>query len=344
MATRKLGATTLAVVPHADGVLARLACARARSAGIALGPLLKKAKLTVQQIDDSQVRLAAGDQIRLLNLVADAVADDLLGFHLAQQADPREIGLLYYVLASSKTVLDAVQRTVQYAALGNEGVSHQCTVGRHIAITFQYAGVSRHLDRHWSECWMLLMVRLIRQLTGLDVSARRLRFIHTREKVPPEFAAYFGKDIQFGATADEVTFARTIGNAPVVSGDPYLNKLLVRYYESALTHRRTGRNSVRAMAENAIVPLLPYAEVRIGEIARRLGLGQRTLARRLRTEGLTFSQLLGQLRRDLANRYLADGDTSITQIAWLLGYEEVSAFSKAFKRWTGEAPRATRGR
>ena len=187
------------------------------------------------------------------------------------------------------------------------------------------------------------MVRLIRQLTGLDVSARRLRFIHTREKVPPEFAAYFGKDIQFGATADEVTFARTIGNAPLVSGEPYLNKLLVRYYESALTHRRTGHNSVRAMAENAIVPLLPYAEVRIGEIARRLGLGQRTLARRLRTEGLTFSGLLAQLRRDLANRYLADGDTSITQIAWLLGFEEVSAFSKAFKRWTGEAPRATRG-
>jgi AraC-like DNA-binding protein len=59
-------------------------------------------------------------------------------------------------------------------------------------------------------------------------------------------------------------------------------------------------------------------------------------------EGLTFSVLLRQLRLDLANRYLADGDTSISRIAWLLGYQEVSAFSKAFKGWTGKAPRATR--
>ena len=96
------------------------------------------------------------------------------------------------------------------------------------------------------------------------------------------------------------------------------------------------------MVENAIVPLLPHAEVRIGEIAHRLGLGQRTLARRLNDEGLTFSALLGRLRHDLADRYLADGDTSISQIAWLLGYQEVSAFSKAYKRWTGKAPRAMR--
>ena len=96
------------------------------------------------------------------------------------------------------------------------------------------------------------------------------------------------------------------------------------------------------MVENAIVPLLPHAEVRIGEVARRLGLSQRTLARRLNEEGLTFSALLGRLRHDLADRYLADGDTSISQIAWLLGYQEVSAFSKAYKRWTGKAPRAMR--
>ena len=61
------------------------------------------------------------------------------------------------------------------------------------------------------------------------------------------------------------------------------------------------------------MPILPHAEVRIGEVARRLGLSQRTLARRLNEEGLTFSALLGGLRHDLADRYLADGDTSISR-------------------------------
>ena len=337
-----IDAPALGAVPHADGLLARLACARARTAGIALAPLLREANLTVPQIDDSRLRLAARDQIHLVNLIADALPDDLLGVHLAEDCDLREMGLLYYVLASSETVPEALRRAVRYAVLANEGVLHQCVVGRQIRMTFRYVGVSRHLDRHQSEFWMVLMTRVLRQLTGLRVSARRVRLVHMREKTPAEFASFFGRDVRFGAAVDEISFADSIGSARVISADPYLNKLLVGYYEDALSRRRVGRGSFRALVENAIVPLLPHAEVRIDEVARRLGLSQRTLARRLKEEGLTFSALLARLRHDLADRYLADGDSSISQIAWLLGYQEVSAFSKAYKRWTGKAPREAR--
>ena len=180
------------------------------------------------------------------------------------------------------------------------------------------------------------------QLTGLRLFPSRVRFIHTRMKSPEEFAPYFGGDVRFGAAVDEITFAKTIGSAPVVSADPFLNRLLVQHYEDALASRRAGRASFQARVENTIVPLLPHAEVRAGEIAQRLGLSQRTFARRLSAEGLTFSALMDRLRLDLANRYLADGDASISQIAWLLGYQEVSAFSKAFRRWTGKSPREVR--
>jgi AraC-like DNA-binding protein len=342
MTPASLDAPTLGAVPHADGLLARLACARARTAGIALPPLLRKANLTVQQIDDSRLRLAARDQIQLVNLVADAVPDDLLGVHLAEHCDLREMGLLYYVLASSETVMEALRRASRYAVLVNEGVLHQLVVGKQLRMAFKYVGVSRHLDRHQSEFWMVLMVRVLRQITGLRVSARRVRLVHVREKTPAELASFFGKDIKFGAAVDELSFAASIGSARVISADPYLNKLLVGYYEDALSHRRSGRGSFRALVENAIVPLLPHAEVRIDEVARRLGLSQRTLARRLKEEGLSFSALLTRLRHDLADRYLAEGVSSISQIAWLLGYQEVSAFSKAYKRWTGKAPREAR--
>jgi len=342
MATSTMRASSLDAVPHADGVIARLACARARTEGVALGPLLRKANLTIAQIDDPRVRLAVHDQICLLNLIADALPDDLLGFHLAQHCDLREMGLLYYVLASSETVIEALRRGVRYGVLVNEGVLQQYSGEGEIRIAFKYVGVSRHLDRHQSEWWMALLVRVLRELTGLRVSARRVRLVHARSKSPREFASYFGKEVKFSAAVDEISFAGTIGNARIVSADPYLNRLLVGHYEEALARRRLGRGSIEAMVENAIVPLLPHAEVRIGEIARRLGLGERTLARRLKEEGLTFSALLGRLRHDLADRYLADGGTSISQIAWLLGYQEVSAFSKAYKRWTGKAPREVR--
>jgi AraC-like DNA-binding protein len=69
---------------------------------------------------------------------------------------------------------------------------------------------------------------------------------------------------------------------------------------------------------------------------------QRTLGRRLSSEGITFSEVLENLKSDLARRHLADKSLSISQIAWLLGYQEVSAFTHAFKRWTGKTPREAR--
>jgi AraC-like DNA-binding protein len=81
---------------------------------------------------------------------------------------------------------------------------------------------------------------------------------------------------------------------------------------------------------------------RATEIARRLGMSHRTLARRLASEGLTLSVILDELRASLARSYLKAGDLPISQIAWLLGYREVSAFTHAFKRWTGMTPRQSR--
>ena len=87
----------------------------------------------------------------------------------------------------------------------------------------------------------------------------------------------------------------------------------------------------------------------MSEVARKLGLTPRTLARRLTAEEQTFAEILRQLRiglakRRLADKDLADKDLAISQIAWLLGYQDVSAFTNAYKRWTGHSPRATRRR
>jgi AraC-like DNA-binding protein len=80
----------------------------------------------------------------------------------------------------------------------------------------------------------------------------------------------------------------------------------------------------------------------MGLIARKLGMSRRTLARRLAAEGLTFAGVLDAFRHDLAKRHLADRDISISNVAWLLGYSDVSAFSSAFKRRTGMSPATIR--
>jgi AraC-like DNA-binding protein len=157
-----------------------------------------------------------------------------------------------------------------------------------------------------------------------------------------EVSSFFGGDVEFGADVDQVTFSRSILDIAVVSSDPYLNKLLIKQYEGVLAHRKLNRNAFALRVENAIVPLLPHGKAQASEVARKLGVTQRTFARRLASEGLTFVGMLKELRLDLAKRDLADRDLSISKIAWLLGYQDVSSFTHAFKRWTGNTPRAIR--
>jgi AraC-like DNA-binding protein len=264
--------------------------------------------------------------------------DDFLGFHLAQECDLREIGLLYYVFASSEVLIDALQRGVRYSTIVNEGVSQTCIDGKNFGLSFDYVGVSRHPDRHQIEFWITVLVRACRQLTGIRVVPERVRLVHHRT-TKADLAEIFGDNIEFGAAVDDVIFPVSIRNSRIVSADPYLNDLLISYCEEALSHRKRRRGSFQSAVENAIAPLLPHGKATAADVARQLGLSQRTFARRLSSEGLTFSELLENLRSDLARRYLVEGEMGVSEVAWLLGYREVGSFSHAFRRWTGKTPR-----
>ena len=327
--------------PNATGALTRLAYAHAKSSGADPKPLLKQANLTIDQINNPDLRLRVSDQINFLNLVAAVLSGDLLGFHLAQPVDLRELGFLYYVSASSKTLGDALERLTRYSSIANEGVSLERIDGRNVRIEFHYVGVSRHLDRHQMHFFATMLVRLCRHLIGTRFSAQA-RFAHHGDSKCRELIEFFGDKIEFGANADDVSFNRSLADMRIASEDPYLNKFLVKYCEQALSYRSTRRNSLRSTIENAIVPLLPHGLVSAEEIASRIGVSQRTLARRLSSEELTFSDVLQDLKIDLARRYLADRSLSVSQIAWLLGYREVSSFTHAFKRWTNETPQQSR--
>jgi AraC-like DNA-binding protein len=331
-------------MPSTSGGVARLVYARLCERGIPAAPLLKKAGLSVGQIDDRSARVKVRSQIRFLELAADALQDDLLGFHLARDYELREIGLLYYVLASSEVMNDALQKAARYSGITNEGVALKFRASGETAITLDYVGVERRSDCHQIEFWLLSLVRLCRQLTNRRLIPSRIRVVHHRKKTPAEFRSLLGCEIEFGSTVDELVFPGSVTLMPIGSADPHLNELLMKYCEEALAHRAPGHTTLRSSVENAVAPLLPHGKANAVEIARRLGMSHRTLARKLSSEGLTFSEIAEDLKGDLARHYLGDGDLPISQIAWLLGYREVSAFTHAFKRWTGMTPKQARAK
>ena len=331
-------------IPSATGGIARLVSTRLIEAGIDPAPLLARAGLTIEQIDNRDFRLNAQSQIRLLEFAADALQDDFIGFHLAQDYDLREIGLLYYVLASSENILaDALHRAERYSGIANEGISLQVCSGKETAIALTYVGMDRRSDRHHMEFWLMSLVRLCRQLTNRRVVPNRIAVMHHRKKDARRVQVVSG-------LRDRIRLERRRGN---VSGGRQTHTGRQRRSVSQPAAAEILRGGARASAgacdatlrsnvENAITPLLPHGKANAGEVARQLGMSRRTLARRLAAEQLTFSEIQTELKTDLAKRYLRDGDLPISQIAWLLGYREVSAFTHAFKRWTGTAPRQSR--
>jgi len=151
-------------------------------------------------------------------------------------------------------------------------------------------------------------------------------------------ARFVGTAVEFGAAADEFVLNANARELPLVHADPYLNNLLSKYCEAALVDRRGGESQLRTRVENAISSLLPHGRVVVDDVARSLGMSKRTLTRKLADEGLKFTEVRQELRRNLADRYLDDPKLDISKIAWLLGFYQVSAFTHTFKRWTGKTP------
>ena len=329
----------LGSIPTAQGGLSRLAIARLKNAGVPVVPLLRRVGLTPEVIADPGERLIVRSQITLLDEAAIALQDDCLGFTLARDFDPREIGLLYYVMASSQTLGDALKRVARYSQITNEALVVRYREGNGLIISLSYSGVPRHSERHQIEFCMFAVLRICRVLTGQNLVPQHFWISHHRSGTTnSEMARFVGTAVEFGATADEFALNANARELPLIHADPYLNNLLLKYCEAALTDRRGNVSQLRTRVENAISSLLPHGRVVVDDVARSLGMSDRTLARKLSDEGLNFTEVLQQLRRDLAVQYLDDPKLHVSKIAWLLGFNEVSAFTHAFKRWTGKTP------
>jgi AraC-like DNA-binding protein len=181
-------------------------------------------------------------------------------------------------------------------------------------------------------------LRICRLLTGQNLVPQHFSIAHYRSEGTAEMSRFVGTKVEFGADTDEFALNSNARELPVIHADHHLNDLLLKYCEVALADRGGGVSQLRTRVENAISSVLPHGRVLIEDVARSLGMSKRTLARKLSDEGLNYSEIFEYLRRDLAVRYLDDRKMHVSKIAWLLGFHEVSAFTHAFKRWTGKTP------
>src|SRR6185369_13386345 len=188
-------APRLAAIPTANGAIARAAYQRLKQAGVDTRPLLAEAGLTARIMQDPDVRFPVRTQIMFLNAAARALNNEFLGIELARAIELRELGLLYYVQASSTSLGDALTRVARYSGIHNEGVTLRYLHQRSAAITFRYVGVPRAGDYHQIEFFIAALVRGCRHLTARNLSPTAVGLVHRRQHLSSEVRAFFGCEI-----------------------------------------------------------------------------------------------------------------------------------------------------
>lgn len=168
--------------------------------------------------------------------------------------------------------------------------------------------------------------------------------VHVTHPAPPHAADYpriLEAPTAFGQARNAMRIDEPRLTDPIASQPHYAFGILSEHAEALLAGLQAGE-TMRARVEARLIPILHSGDANIDRIAADLGLSRQTLYRRLKAEGVTFAELLDALRHRLALDYLGGRRVTVNQTAYLTGFSDPAAFSRAFKRWTGDSPRAWR--
>jgi AraC-like DNA-binding protein len=152
-----------------------------------------------------------------------------------------------------------------------------------------------------------------------------------------EHARVFRAPVSFGCATNAVVIEREFVERQVPAADERLYPVLRRYLDGVLKEM-PPEEGLLAAVRRIVGELMRDGDPTLVQVARKLDMGPRTLQRRLKEDRVDFRALVDDTRRRFALNYLRDRKHTLTEIAYLLGYSEVSAFNRAFRRWTGATP------
>ncbi|MEP3330838.1 AraC family transcriptional regulator ligand-binding domain-containing protein [Sedimentitalea sp.] len=265
--------------------------------------------------------------------------NDVLGFERGIQRDMRRTGLLSYVGLSSPTVRDFIKNFARYRRVFTDVVELDETILDRESVLSWYFRVPAKVERR-----QMVEFGASGILSGLEKAVQqklRLRkacFRHLRKTNIDVIEDYLGCRVEFGAPDNAFFFEPSALDLPLATADHELYSVLRQYAEDVLDRKRRNSSALIVDVERAIAARLASGEANQDRIAREMGFSSRTLARRLEQEGTTFFRTLQDLRESLAINYLKNSDLGLGEIAYLLGYSNLSSFTDAFKRWVGVSP------
>lgn len=285
--------------------------------------------------NDPLKRLPLAAVTRLYAACVAATGDPYFGLTVAKFMQPATLHALGYGLLASSTLWDFCVRVQRYFRLLSQ-TAHVHVVPQADGVHLRFVplvGVSPQSQ----DAWLGTMHRTIRLLYRDDFRPVAVQLLHA---MPPggdgPYIEFFGGAVGFGADAATLVLPHATMDVRLHGSSPELAQLsdsLAADYIAKL-----DRSDVVANVRACIVELLPSGECSQQKVAAKLAMSRTTLQQRLLERGTSFHELRSEVRSELASGYLQRSDISVTEICYLLGFSDVSNFTRAFKRWTGVPP------
>ncbi|HEY7220244.1 MAG TPA: AraC family transcriptional regulator [Candidatus Binatia bacterium] len=275
---------------------------------------------------------------RALEEAARLTSDACFGLHFGERSNPKKIGPLAYAVLNSPTIAAAFETAGRYLHVHNEAAQVAFSVEGELAyLRYTLANLDLKEPRQFNEYSMAVGLNTLRIMAGSHWTPREVHFAHKKPEQTAEHARIFKSPVLFNCTDNALVMESEFCHQPVPAADPNLFRIMRRYLDDVLS-RAPREDELLASIRKTIAEVMRDGSPDIARVAKRSALSPRTLQRRLRNCGVEFKALVDDTRRRFALEYLKDSENTLTEIAFLLGYSEVSAFSRAFKRWTGITP------
>jgi len=270
-------------------------------------------------------------------VAAERIVDPAFGLRAARCWHPSNLGVLGHAWLASSTLRTALNRLERYNRILTEKATYRLEdSAKGLRLVFDHGRKDLVLAAPGVDFTFSILVDMCRMNFGAALRAQEVSLRRAKPADSAPWDHYFGCRVQFGAARDSFLLSRRDVDEPL----PIANRQIAGTLDAILAKQlaELDRSNVPARCKAALLERLASGESPEEDIAKDLHMSRRTLQRKLAEAALTYQQLVDDTRRDLALRYIEDPGKSITEVTFLLGFSGQSAFTRAFRRWTGKAP------
>jgi AraC-like DNA-binding protein len=299
--------------------------------------LLDRVGIPRTALADTRTRFPKQRFQALWRAASEATGDPAIALRVSTTVKASALGIIGYLASASESRRNAFELVKGLTPLLWEDVECDLESGAEVAFIRCRTGSHPEPNDFTTEYAIGLTVTMSRVLGGGRSDPLEARFSYSAPAYADEYERILRLRVRFDAGEDGVLFPISMMDSSNPTADAALRQLLERYAARQLAEIPTSARFPQRVRA-CILSMLPLGNLTADSVAARFSMSSRTLRRRLQQEATSYQELLDDVRDELARHYLTREKRGIDEVAFLLGFSDPSAFSKAFRRWTGRTP------